>query len=81
VATGRYTDSSAVLATPRRSMSWWLVAFRPSCIRRCCGGRCLPSPVGLRAQLAFRSQLHGDGSASVSDAGSSLQQRALEFSA
>jgi hypothetical protein len=49
VATGRYTDSSAVLATPRRSMSWWLVAFRPGCIRRCCGERCLPSPVGLRA--------------------------------
>lgn len=53
MATGRYTDSSAVLATPRRSMSWWLVAFRPSCIRRCCGGRCLPSPVGLRRSWRF----------------------------
>ena len=28
-----------------------------------------------------RGQLHGDGSASVSDAESSLQQRAFEFSA
>ena len=53
MATGRYTDSSAVLATPRRSMSWWLVAFRPGCIRRCCGERCLPSPVGLRRSWRF----------------------------
>lgn len=30
VATGRHTGSSAALATPRRSMSWWLVAFRPA---------------------------------------------------
>ncbi|SKU43736.1 Uncharacterised protein [Mycobacteroides abscessus subsp. abscessus] len=80
MATGRYTDSSAVLATPRRSISWWLVAFRPSCIRRCCGGRCLPPRWDFGA-AGVRGQLHGDGSASVSDAGSSLQQRALEFSA
>lgn len=80
MATGRYTDSSAVLATPRRSMSWWLVALRPSGIRRCCGGRCLPSPVDFGA-AGVRGQLHGAGSASVSDAGSRLQQRAFEFSA
>src|ERR1700758_1131393 len=53
MATDRYTDSSAVLATPGRSMSWGLVAFRPSCFRRCCGGRCLPCPGGTSSQLAF----------------------------
>jgi hypothetical protein len=61
-------------------MSWWLVAFRPSGIRRCCGGRCLPSLVDFGA-AGVRGQLRGAGSASVSDAGSRLQQRAFEFSA
>lgn len=53
MATGRYTDSSAVLATSGRSMSWWLVALRPSRIRTCCGGRWLRVPGGTSSQLAF----------------------------
>jgi hypothetical protein len=51
VATGRHTGSSAVLATPRRSMSWWLVAFYPAAEGVAAEGVCRPG--GASAQLAF----------------------------
>ncbi|SOJ55844.1 hypothetical protein MSIMFB_03324 [Mycobacterium simulans] len=76
MATGRHTDSSAVLATPRRSTGRLPSKLHPKVLRR----KVFGVPGGTSAQLAFVAS-SSRRSASVSDAGFSLQQRAFEFAA